>query len=249
MLNNIAKFKSNVLTKRKEYLYILANLLIVMYAICFSWKHYCGERIIWILILIWIATGDYKIKFKKMIDSKIVISFILLLAMFILGLLWSEELLNGYNFVRKRPIQLIIAPLMISFYRKSFVKYYLYGMLLSLLVVAIMIFLAKLQILNINLTGNSMPFINRNYLGTMFVFTYGILLYYFRFDKKLIIKNVILALFVLFMAYTIIDLGNRSSYPLMFVTTFIIFIYRFKPSTKQIVIFFLLTIFLYLHKA
>ncbi len=221
----------------RSYLYLFANVLFVCYSLTFAWNPKYIDHITTILFVIWIITGDYEQKIKKIFHSKIVLSFLLLLFVFMLGLLWTENLDDGYTFFRQRPLLLFIAPLMISMYQKRFIKYYLYGILASYIITAMIIFLSSQGFLNIRLTADEMPFINRNYLGTMFVFIFGILVYLFKFKNALKINNIFLFISIILISYVIIYMENRSTYMIIPVVLLILFIDKFKLNLKLLGIF------------
>jgi len=223
----------------KNKLYILTNILIIIYGVSLfiDWK--VSRAIAEILIILWIITGDYKEKFRKIINNKITISFLLFLLLFITGLLWTEDMRAGYHII-KYPMLYLTVPVIISMYRKEYIKWYKNVLIGTLVFTGLLTLLIQIGMLDIIYNPDEAPFINRVYLGIMLVFAYG---YFISFiNLKLNINNIILYILSSLMVYSIIISGSRMALINIVIITIFVILYKNKFTIKTLFMSILLLI-------
>ncbi len=67
-----------------------------------------------LLLINWLAEGDFKNKYKKFISNKPAIAFILIYGIYVVGLLWTEDLSYGINFDLKIKLPILLLTIVIS---------------------------------------------------------------------------------------------------------------------------------------
>jgi len=223
----------------KNKLYILTNILIVVYGVSLfiDWK--VSRAIIEILLILWIITGDYKEKIQKIINNKITISFLLFLLLFLVGLLWTEDMRAGLHII-KYPMLYLIVPIIISMYRKEYIKWYKYALIGTLVFTGILTLLIQIGILDMGYNPDEAPFINRVYLGIMLVFAYGYFISEITF--KLNMKNIFLFLFSLLMIYSVIISASRMALINIVIVSLLIVFYKYKFTIKIVFLTIILSI-------
>ena len=214
----------------KDKLYSLSNILIVIYGFVLFIDYHYSELILHILILLWIMTGDFKIKYIKLKKHKIIFTFLSLIFLVFIGLLWTEDKVSGYHvisYISKYFITVII----ITMYDKKYIKSYVFSMLFALIITGILTLLIKHNLISMSYNSDISPFINRVYLGIMLVFAYSYFLWHIKLNNN-IIKNTILLVLSVLMIYTIIISGSRMAFINVIISTIIIFIYKFGKFGK-----------------
>jgi hypothetical protein len=210
----------------KTKLYILANMLMVVFGFILFMDHRMSKRVLLVILLIWIITGDYKVKIKKIISNPIAVTFLVFIGIFILGLLWTEDLHAGGN-ILKRPLLYLIVPLMVSMYDKKFLKYYLFAMIGAITYTSILTILIHYELLEMTYNIDESPYIHRVYLAGMLIFIYSYLLSKMHFTNSLKL-NLALSVAVALVVYTLIIGGSRMGYINMFIATLVVLLYKYK---------------------
>ena len=74
---------------------------------------------IWLVVLIWLFSGNYLEKFKKITDNRLAIASIVFFMVHILGLLWTSNISWGIEMVRKMLPFLFVLPVFLTITRKK----------------------------------------------------------------------------------------------------------------------------------
>jgi len=225
----------------KSYLYVIGNLLIVAFGffLFVDWK--ISRAILIGILFIWIITGDYKEKFQKIFSNKIVITFLVFIGLFIFGLLWTEDFYAGRKII-ERPLLYLISPLMVSLYKKEFLKYYLFSALFALVYTGILTLLIDMNLINMIYTSDKSPFVNRVYLEGMLLFALGYFLSKINIKFFISLENIVWIILSILMIYTLVQSGSRMG-TINLVVVFSIFIYyKFKITKKNILVVLVLII-------
>jgi O-antigen ligase len=228
--------------KINNKLYEFANILIIAFGFFMTIDYSITKKIGILLIILWIITGDYKEKLKKIFSNKVVISFLLFLFLCLVGMLWTQNLEAGFYLFKKRPILFLIAPIIVSMYKKEYLKYFLYAVIFGMIYTSIATILIKLGFLNISYHTDKSPFINRVYLAGMLLFAYIYLLNKISFKEIINLKNIIIFTLIIMIVYSLVVSGSRMGYINFIIINIIFVIYKYGFSLKKFLIVLLLTI-------
>ena len=219
-------------TDIKDRLYYIANILIVFYGFSLVFSHKISTKIALVLLLIWIVTGDFKDKFKNIVSDKFILIFLLYIGLFLIGLLWTEDIKAGLH-IAKRPLLLLIVPIIYTLYQKRFIKIQFYSLVVGLIVTSILIIGAYYNFINIKYNAAHAPFMNRNYIATMLAFSASFLLYMLLSTKRLF-QNLLIGIVIIITIYALTITASRGGLLILLIGFFIVLIYRFGISFKKV---------------
>ena len=90
-----------------------------------------------LILLIWIASGKFRLKIKEIYFSKIAKASIYLFCVYLVGLIWSSDLFWGLEMTRKMLEFLILLPILITITRhqniSQYINAFLYGTIILLI--------------------------------------------------------------------------------------------------------------------
>jgi O-antigen ligase len=219
----------------KNRAYFFANLLIVAFGFFLFVSAKVSTLILVAIFFLWVITGDFKDKAQKIFSNYIVVTFLMFMSMFVIGLIWTEDIYEGLK-ILQRPLLFLIVPLIVSMYKKSFLKYYLFSMLIALIGTGMLtvIHLNFFNIKYIRFDSGHTPFMNRGYSAGMLIFAYGYFLSKLEFKKIITLRSSMLLFFIILMVYSLVAGGARMGYINFFVATFIFLLYRFGITKLKI---------------
>ena len=113
----------------KAYQYLLILLAFLIPLTVFG-----ANLIIVIIVLLWILTGNYKLKFYQIFNNKLMVASIVFFAIHVIGLLWTEDKAWGLHIVHKMWYFLLLLPVLFTIVKKEYIKHYVYAFLFALLV-------------------------------------------------------------------------------------------------------------------
>jgi len=87
---------------------------------------------IWLVVLIWLFSGNYLEKFNKIIENKLAIVSIIFFLVHIIGLLWTSNISWGLEMVRKMLPFMFVLPIFLTITRKENIKYYIAAFLIGI---------------------------------------------------------------------------------------------------------------------
>ena len=219
----------------KDKLYIFANILMGLYGFLLFFSAKESRFVLILIVVLWIVTGDYKEKFQKIYDNKIALSFVVLIGLFIMGMMWTESMEEGGN-ILKRPLLFLISPLIVSMYRKAFLKYFIFSLIAAIVLTSFITVLIHIGWSEIPYSSKHSPFINRGYLGGMLIFGLIYLLLKIEIKKRLSPLNIILVLSIPMVVFSIIAMEARMVYINMILALGIVLLYKIGLSIKSILI-------------
>ena len=115
----------NSLDRIYQYLIIAAFFLLPLTV--------SGNNIaIWLIVIIFFTSGDYKNKIKKILSNKLAIVSILFFTVHIIGLLWTEDILWGLEISRKMLPFFFVLPVFLTITRKDNIQLYMAAFLLAI---------------------------------------------------------------------------------------------------------------------
>lgn len=99
------------------------------------------------IAILWLISGNYHNKFKQISSNKISISAILYFFMFVIGLLWSDNIGQGLYTIKQTLPLLLLIPIFLTITKKEYVKYYLGAFLLAMTIAEISSYLIFFEII------------------------------------------------------------------------------------------------------
>ena len=115
----------NSLDRIYQYLIIAAFFLLPLTV--------SGNNIaIWLIIILFFTSGDYKNKIKKILSNKLAIVSILFFTVHIIGLLWTEDILWGLEISRKMLPFFFVLPVFLTITRTDNIGLYIAAFLLAI---------------------------------------------------------------------------------------------------------------------
>jgi len=87
---------------------------------------------IWLIVILFFISGDYKNKIKKILSNKLAIASILFFTIHIIGLIWTEDILWGLEISRKMLPFLFVLPIFLTITRKDNTGLYIGAFLLAI---------------------------------------------------------------------------------------------------------------------
>jgi len=87
---------------------------------------------IWLVVLLWLFSGEYVEKINKIKQNKLAKASILFFLIHILGLLWSTNVIWGVEIVRKMLPFFFVLPVFLTITRQDNIKYYIGAFLLGI---------------------------------------------------------------------------------------------------------------------
>ena len=139
-------------------------------------------------MFIWLFSGDYKSKYIKIINNKLMIASIMFYFVHLLGMLWTEDLAWGFHILHKMWYFLLLFPVIYSIVRKDYIKYYLSAFLLAIAFTEVVSYLVWFELIEPfkNATvANPTPFMSHISYNPILVFAIYLVLHEIFFNKKL----------------------------------------------------------------
>ncbi len=182
-----------------------------------------------IIFLLWIWSGRFKEKFKIIFSDKLSLTFLALFFIHLVGILWTQNLHEGFQILSKQKIY-IFAPLIISFFDKRFAKYAIYSFLCAM-------FISEVYSLYLYLNGDihpfgsfPSPFMHHMHYSLILAFTFGYLLSEIDFKNITKKRELFYLLFALLTIVVLFINKGRIGQVSLFLVLFILAVHRFKLS-------------------
>ena len=217
----------------KTHIETAINLLFIVAGFVIFIDYKTSRTILIAILFLWLLSGDYKKKLLTLWHDKFVITFVLFVGLFIIGMLWTEN----FDTIKKtitRPLLYLIAPVMLTAYKPKYLKYYLWSMLSALIFTALVTLFIKTGIIDYPYSPGKSPFVNRVYLAGMILFAYSYFLYQIDFTTIKKFTNIIWAILAVLMIYTLVVSGSRMGMINLFVATFIVLVYKIDINYKKL---------------
>ena len=122
--------------------------LLIILAFIFPLTVFGGNVIIVIIVLIWLLSGDYKLKLTQIIGSKVLIASLIFFILHVVGLIWTEDLHWGFEIVHKMWYFGLLFPILYTIVKEPYIKFYLFAFILAIAFTATLSFLVWFGVLN-----------------------------------------------------------------------------------------------------
>lgn len=108
-----------------QYLFIAAFFLLPLTV--------SGNNIvIWIAVILWLVTGNYREKIKKIWENKLAKASIAFFCIHLVALIWTEDISWGLEITRKMLPFLFVLPIFLTLVKKENFKFYIASFLLAI---------------------------------------------------------------------------------------------------------------------
>ncbi len=134
--------------KKSIYVTSLLNLIFVIYALTFLIDSGLERLCIYISTFLWVIEGNYKEKFKQILNQKVILVYFGIIMMFLISLtffsssiehgFWDAKYSNGYKYILSKNITYFLMAIYISTsLKKEYLKYLLFAFVLQTVYLAI----------------------------------------------------------------------------------------------------------------
>ena len=199
----------------KIYQYLLIALGFLMPITIFG-----ANMVIALIVVLWLFSGNYINKIKKIFESKLMIFSIIFFLLHVLGLFWTEDLTWGLEITRKMWYFLLLFPILFSIVDKSYVKYYISAFIAAIVITELLSYLVWFQIIgefkNASVR-NPTPFMSHISYNPIITMAIYIVSHEVLFNKKLTkYTKYFYCFFVIIMIINMFITGGRAGQVMFF---------------------------------
>ena len=192
-----------------------------------------------LIVLLWIGGGAYRQKIETILHDKLALTFLVLYLLFAAGMLWTQDLDDGWKVLSKQKLYLF-APIVISFFDRRFARYAIYAFLAAVFISEIYS-LYLYSVSGVELTGSlPSPFMHHMHYSLILAFTFGYLISEVDFAHLKERKNILYLLFAL-LTLTVLfinkgRIGQVALLPVLFLLAIVKFRLSFVKSVSAVII-------------
>ena len=211
------------------------QLLLILLAFFLPLTVFGANTIIVFIVIIWLFSGDYKSKFNKTINNKLLLASLIFFVLHLFGLLWTEDLSWGFHIVHKMWYFLLFFPVLFNIVKKEYVKYYITSFLLAISVTEVFSYLIWFQIISPFGSAeiyNPTPFMSHISYNPILAFAIYIVYHEVLFNKNLSqLRFLIYSFFAVTMSINMFITGGRAGQVVYFAIVAIM-IFQFFNKNK-----------------
>ena len=213
----------NSYRQNKDLITLWMNNLLVLYAFLLPISQTIKSTIFSIIVILFLIRGNILIYMKESLANPVVRSFVYLFIVYIIGLLWTEDIASGISAVKnvKYGLYLILFYSIVDGrYIDKVIGAFILGMLVSELTSYGMIFGImpwKLELGNILFytayeVGDPSPFLHHIHYGVALALTVMLLGQKIYFSKNNLMMKIFMSIFILTATANIFVTGGRTGY-------------------------------------
>ena len=132
--------------------------LLIMLAFLMPITVFGANVIIVIICTIWLFSGNYKSKYIKILNSKLMIASLIFFGLHIISLSWSDDIIQGFKMAHKMWYFGLLLPILFCIVKVNNVKYYLMAFVSAIFFTVILSFLIRFQLIDLELGFRSLRF-------------------------------------------------------------------------------------------
>jgi len=224
----------------KTYQYLLISLAFLLPLTVFG-----ANVIIVIICLLWLFSGDYKNKYKKIISNRLLLASIAFFSLHVIGLLWTKDLYWGMHIVHKMWYFLLLLPILYSIVQKLYITYYINAFFFAITITELVSYLIWFEIVppfKYATTLNPTPFMSHVSYNPILGFAIYLMSYEILINKNLSkLKLFLYSFFTITMTINMFITGGRAGQIMYFVMLGIL-IFQFFNKEKIKSLFAILVI-------
>jgi O-antigen ligase len=201
-----------------------------------------GANIIIVIIsCLWLFSGNYKSKFHKISNNKLMLASIAFFSLHVIGLVWTEDLIWGLHIIHKMWYFLLLFPILYTIVSRKHIKYYIYAFLLAIAITEVFSYLVWFELIQPfkNATvGNPTPFMSHISYNPILAFAIYLVLHEIFFNNKLKkIELIFYSFFSISMSINMFITGGRAGQVMFFaMLAILIFQYFHSQQFKAVVV-------------
>jgi len=220
---------SNI-TMEKIYQYLLILLAFLMPLTVAG-----ANIVIVIIVILWLFSGSYKLKFIDVFSSKLIITSVLFYLVHILGMLWTEDLLWGAEILHKMWYFILFLPILYNIVRIKYFNYCVSAFLAAILLTELVSYLIWFEIISPFKNAsvlNPTPFMSHVSYNPILAFAIYIVMHQMFFNKQLgKVSFFMHGFFSITMTINMFITGGRAG-QVMYFAMLSIFIFQFFNAEK-----------------
>ena len=132
---------TNIFNLEKLYKYLLILLAFLMPLTVFG-----ANLIIVIIVTLWLFSGDYRSKYQQIVSNKLLIASVIFFSLHVIGLIWTEDIIWGFEIVHKMWYFLLLFPVLFTIMQKEYIRYVVFAFLVSIGITEILSYLVWFEI-------------------------------------------------------------------------------------------------------
>ena len=164
------------------------QLLLIILAFLIPLTVFGANLIIVIICVLWLSTGDYKVKLNQIIKNDLMKASIFFFSLHLVGLLWTQDLSWGLHIVHKMWYFLLLLPILFTLVKKENIRLYISAFLLAITLTEVISYLVWFEIIGHfkhASTRNPTPFMTHISYNPILAFAIYLVLHEIFFNKKL----------------------------------------------------------------
>jgi len=220
---------------KKNNLDQIYQYLLISLAFVFPLTVAGGNLIIGIIVLIWLLSGNYKVKFNQIINNKLAVLSILFFSLHVIGLIWTDDIKWGLTIVKKMSDFLFLLPILLTITKREYIKYYISAFILAMTLTEVLSYLVWFEVidpLHKATVGNPTPTMSHISYNPYLTFAIYLIAHELLNNKSLSsFSKYLYSFFALTMSVNMFITGGRAG-QVMFFAMITILIFQYYNSKK-----------------
>jgi len=220
---------------KKNNLDQIYQYLLISLAFVFPLTVAGGNLIIGIIVLIWLLSGNYKVKFNQIINNKLAVLSILFFSLHVIGLIWTDDIKWGLTIVKKMSDFLFLLPILLTITKREYIKYYISAFILAMTLTEMLSYLVWFEVidpLHKATVGNPTPTMSHISYNPYLTFAIYLIAHELLNNESLSsFSKYLYSVFALTMSINMFITGGRAG-QVMFFAMITILIFQYYNSKK-----------------
>ena len=202
---------------------------------------------IWLIVILWFFSGNYKEKFQKIKNNSLALASILFFLIHIFALIWTENLDWGLEIVRKMLPFLFVLPAFLTITRIENVKYYITAFLIAIAISEGLSYLIWLGIIEPFKYAfgieNPTPLMSHSSYNPFLAFAFYLVVNKLLFGGKMPqLERAVYTFFALTMTFNMFITAGRAGQVMFFAAIIVTALQYFKNSQVKAIFYSLILI-------
>ncbi len=215
---------------------VASSPLLILFAFALPLSTSVTSILAILLILTWIASGKLFQRITTLSQNPVVIAVLLYIALYAIGLLWSENLDWGLHILKKQ-WKLLLFPIFLSLAQKKHIRYYLAAFVTAILILACKAYLVWLGVITLppgsifTTEGTSHVMYNPMLALAIYIILQNLL-----FSKSQRIFQIVQVLLLLFLSCNMFITVGRTGHVVFFVLVVVTLFQYFHAKSKNMLV-------------
>jgi O-antigen ligase len=214
----------------KTYHYLILSLAFLMPITVFGANIFVAA-----ITILFLVSGNYKSKFQKIINNKLLLASIIFFSLHVVGIIWTEDIAWGLHIIHKMWYFVLFFPILFSIVQKKHLNLYIGSFLLAILLSLIISYLVWFGVIDSFKAAHSQnptPFMSHIQYNPILACAIYIVLHKILFNKNLNkLQYFFHSIFSLSMIVNMFITGGRSG-QVMFFGVLVILMFQYFPTNK-----------------